>query len=108
MLPKIQRIGTDRFGEIMKNGRTVRSSVLYTRFEPNTIKRFAVSVPKKVEKSAVKRHFIKRRVMAAIREESVHFPSGDYIIFVTSEMKGSTLPVLKELLEDLGKRVALR
>jgi len=108
MLPKIQRIGTDRFGEIMKNGRTVRSSVLYTRFEPNTDKRFAVAVSKKVEKSAFKRHFIKRKVMEALREESVHYPDGDYIIFVTKEMAGSTLPIIKELVEDLGKRVALR
>lgn len=108
MLPKIQRIGTDRFAEIMKNGRTVRSSVLYTRFEPNTTKRFAVAVPKKVEKSAVKRHFLKRRIMEALREESVHFPVADYIVFVTEEIKGSSPEIIHSVLADLGKRVALR
>jgi ribonuclease P protein component len=108
MLPKFERIGSDRFNEIIEQGRTVRSNVLYTRFEQNTEKRFAVVIPKKLEKSAVKRHFFKRRIFASLAKVKDSFPDGDYIIFATPEVKGVAGQLLDTVLEDLGKKVAVR
>lgn len=75
-----------------KKGHTVFSSkeitIIYNE-NPRKFLRFAVVVPKKVQKSAVNRNKIRRRVYEALRleiKENTLFPkTGDFIILVHSK-----------------------
>ena len=107
MLSKQDRINTERFREIIENGKNVRSSVIFTKFLPNKDNsRFAVSVPKKVIKGAIERHLLKRRIMASLRRKKDVFPNGDYIVFATEHIIGSRGAVLDTIIEDLAGKVA--
>lgn len=58
---------------VYKHGKTVRSSDIALRYSPNQKRssfRCAVVVSKKVEKSAVKRNKIRRRISAVIRQNA--------------------------------------
>jgi ribonuclease P protein component len=85
MLPKVQRINTNRFNEIITSGKNINAGGFYFKVLPCEEMRFAVVVPKKICKNAVKRHFIKRRVFNAIKENKVLFPTADYLVFVNKE-----------------------
>ena len=106
MLPKKDRITTERFKEIMDSGKTVRSAILYTKFLPNEKHRFAVSIPKKIVKSAVNRHLIKRRIISSISNNWESFPPADYIVFATEQVVGSQGSVLDQIVKDLSEKVA--
>ena len=106
MLPKKDRITTERFKNIMETGKTVRSAILHTKFLPNEKHRFAISVPKKVVKSAVNRHLLKRRIISSISNNWEIFPPADYIIFATDKVVGSQGSVLDQIIKDLAEKVA--
>lgn len=106
MLPKKERIKTVRFNELIKEGKTVRSNVLYLKFLPNEILRFAVVIPKKIVKSAVHRHLLKRRIMASLENNKESFPVADYLIFITEQMLGNRGTVLDSIIKDLALKVA--
>lgn len=106
MLSKKDRIKTERFEEIIKNGKTIHSSLLYTKFLPNKKQRFAVSVPKKIVKTAVGRHFLKRRIMCSVYNNKNKFPFADYIIFVKPQFVGTQKIEFDKIIEELAKKVA--
>lgn len=85
MLPKTQRISTKRFGEIMASGRNINAGGFYFKTLNNDFLRFAVAIPKKVAKSAIKRHLLKRRIFNVVKENKDIFPIADYIIFANKE-----------------------
>lgn len=115
MLPKAKRLGTDRFREIIKEGKTARTEVVYIKFLSKNTKnkdseepRFAVSVPKKLVKSAVKRHLIKRRMMVALGYNYDRFPKGgDYILFVTEKIMGAHGNVLDSIIKNVAKKIII-
>ncbi|MDA8611254.1 ribonuclease P protein component [Candidatus Pacebacteria bacterium] len=106
MLSKRDRITTERFKDIIENGKTVRSAVLYTKLLPNKIHRFSVVVPKKVVKSAVRRNLLKRKIVASISNNWENFVPADYIIFATEQVIGSNGVVLDNIIKDLAEKVA--
>lgn len=69
MLSKRERIPRSQFASILKEGRYVKSPSFLLRIAPSGSKRaqIAVSVSKKVSKSAVGRNALRRRTYAAIR-----------------------------------------
>jgi ribonuclease P protein component len=85
MLPKSERLDTKRFNEIIASGRNINAGGFYVKFLDGDDIKFAVAVSKKVTKSAVKRHFIKRRVFGALVNVKKLFPSGHYIVFINKE-----------------------
>lgn len=100
MLSKKQRIDTKRFNEIITSGRNIGSGAIYFKFLPNEISRFAVVVSKKVAKSAIKRHFIKRRLFKAIKGNFESFPVGDYIVFANKNILDMEYSEINNLLRD--------
>lgn len=90
----------------MEEGKTVRSAVLYTKFLPNEKHRFAVSVPKKIVKTAVGRHLLKRKIISSISNNWNNFPPADYIVFATEQVIGSQGKVMDEIINDLSRKVA--
>lgn len=71
MLSKKQRLSRKEFSLVYKNGRRLNAnlfSLVYKKIDTAHIPRFSVVVSKKVSKSAVGRHLLKRRVYASVRE----------------------------------------
>lgn len=80
---------------VYKHGQTVRGSMLSLKFVPNTRRsayRLAVVVSKKVDKSAVVRNRIRRRVYEVVRqlEDRIQAPY-DMVLTVFSEQL-ATMP----------------
>ncbi|MDO4741768.1 MAG: ribonuclease P protein component [Candidatus Saccharibacteria bacterium] len=71
-----------------KEGKTIRTAKMSLVFVENKRKftRIAVVVSKKVEKTAVKRNRIRRRVYEALRVNFQHIPKGyDYVFIIYSK-----------------------
>lgn len=71
MLAQKNRLTRTEFNEYFKQGRVYHGELLYVRVvqvKDSPDKKFSCVVSKKVAKSAVKRHLIKRRVYNALRE----------------------------------------
>ncbi len=91
---------------VYRHGRTVRTPKLSLVFVENKRKftRFAVVVSKKVEKSAVKRNLIRRRVYEVLRLNLDKIPKErDYVFVVFSKDLGR-MP-FRQIEELLGKLV---
>ena len=91
---------------VYQNGKTIRSSKMSLVFAKNSkgFTRFAVIVSKKVEKSAVKRNFIRRRVYEALRVNFDLIPKKmDYLFVIYSKEIGK-MP-FSELEAILGQLV---
>lgn len=106
MFSKKERINTERFTEIIQLGNTIRSTALYIKFIPGEQKRFAVVVPKKLEKGAVGRHLLKRRIAASLKKHTDLFPNADYIVFASEGIKGAQGATLDVIIQELAAKVA--
>ena len=91
---------------VYQKGKTIRSPKMSLVFAENTrgYTRVAVVVSKKVEKTAVGRNRIRRRVYEAIRINMEYLPKKRDYIFVVFTNKILEIP-FKELEEILGKLV---
>lgn len=76
------------------HGKTIRSPKISLVYNDNSrgFQRFAVVVSKKVEKSAVGRNRIRRRVYEALRLELPNFPAKRDNIFVIYHKDIGTMP----------------
>lgn len=91
---------------VYQHGKTLRSPNMSLVFMPNKRKftRFAVVVSKKVEKSAVARNRIRRRVYEALRKNFELIPKeNDYIFVIFSKNVGEMS--FSELEKQLGTLV---
>ncbi|MFA7193658.1 MAG: ribonuclease P protein component [Candidatus Paceibacterota bacterium] len=105
MLPKTQRINTQRFGEIMASGRNINAGGFYLKTLNNDSLRFAVAIPKKVVKSAIKRHLLKRRIFNIIKENKDLFPVADYIVFTNKEALDLNRVQMEEAIKIAAQKV---
>jgi ribonuclease P protein component len=105
MLPRKHRINSELFQEIMKKGhrRPFSFGLIYTYPGPNPL--FAVAVPKKVEKTSVGRHRLKRRILGCILKLSL--PKQAIILVPNNKLDSLShtemFEVLKTLLDSLSK-----
>ncbi|MEY2641189.1 MAG: Ribonuclease [Candidatus Parcubacteria bacterium] len=106
MLRKKDRLTTESFTAVIASGKTYRVPTGYLKVIPGDVSAFAIAVPKKVVKSAVRRHLIKRRVFSALRPIAGQFPVGHYVFFVTSESAAFSVDAFTEMLTELAKTVA--
>ncbi len=91
---------------VYRHGKTVRSQQMSLVFAPNTkgLTRIAVVVSKKVERSAVRRNRIRRRVYEALRKNFDLVPSKTDYIFVVYSRELLKMP-FGEIESALGKLV---
>lgn len=108
MLPKSERLDTKRFDEIIASGRNINAGGFYFKALNNDFLRFAVVVPKKVSKSAIKRHFLKRKIFNIIKENKGLFPVADYIIFLNKEILDMTNDQIVENIKNMAQKLATR
>ncbi len=93
----------------MTSGKNISTGGFYLKtLKSNEIKdisRFAVAVPKKVAKNAIKRHFLKRRVFNIVKENKALFPVADYIIFVNKEALLLNKAQMEEAIKIMAQKV---
>jgi ribonuclease P protein component len=106
MLPKKKRLDTKRFDEIIASGRNISAGAFYLKALKSDTLRFAVVIPKKMAKSAIKRHLLKRRVFNSIKENKTLFPSGDYIVFANKEVTEMDMSQITENIKNMAQKLA--
>lgn len=80
--------GYNALNFVYKQGRTVRGPVLLLRYAPNPKRqecRVAVVVSKKVNRSAVARNRMRRRVYGAVERRVGDWPAFDLVFTVTDD-----------------------
>lgn len=92
---------------VYQHGKTIRTPWLSLIFVRNAKRftRFSVVVSKKVDKSAVVRNRIRRRVYEVLRKNMEYIPRGYDYIFVVYSRDVLTMPFM-ELEKKLGELVA--
>ncbi|MBP7119367.1 ribonuclease P protein component [Candidatus Woesebacteria bacterium] len=106
MLPKNERLTTAEFDTIIASGKVVRNETAHVKFLPSDSKKFAVAAPKKLIKTSVMRHFMKRRIYRSLQECKEVFPNGHYIVFVTKELAATPKDSFVKVLKSLALKVA--
>lgn len=111
MLPRSKRVSIHRFLEIIKKGEVIHSSFFIMRFVKTVSKsHFAVSVPKKVAKTAVERNKIRRRVYSVLKNLIPRLKHSNDVVLI---MKGgserlSILDLEKKMYEAFVKSGLLK
>ena len=107
MFKRSQRINSERFREVMKSPKVIRGDFVYIRFIENDLNasRFSVVVPKKVVKSAVSRHFIKRKIVNLLKKVSKEYPVNDYLVFVSKDIKDVSIDDIKSDLINIRQSI---
>lgn len=86
MLSSSNRLSTSIFKHIIQNGGVFHGNFFIIRCEySKDLSHFAVSVPKKVAKTAVLRNKIRRRVYSIIRKFKDSFISKQNIVFIAKK-----------------------
>ena len=97
MIPSKQKVSTGLFKVVLEKGINFKSESFSLKVLPlaKGTARFSVVVPKKIEKSAVGRNTIKRRVYRVIRPIlSLAKPGSVCIFFIKRKISLESLPVL--------------
>lgn len=89
----------------MASGRNISAGGFYLKTLNNDSLRFAVAIPKKVAKSAIKRHLLKRRIFNIIKENKAIFPVADYIVFANKESLVLNKTQTEEAIKMLAQKV---
>ena len=110
MLRKNERLKRSEFNRFFSLGRRLQSKLFQVVFHPHKSFHASVVVSKKVEKSAVKRNKIRRRLYDILRRhKDAGGKSGIYIIIVKGGAnKLSYKELKKELLEIIGRTTKSR
>jgi ribonuclease P protein component len=106
MLPRSQRVSIHLFEDIMKRGGLLHSPFFVLRFSNTASKsRFAISVPKKVAKTATERNKIKRRVYSILRKLIPQLKQNmEMVMIVKSELtKLSHIKIEEEIRKNFVK-----
>lgn len=106
MFKKTNRLTTPEFQSVIDTGRTIRVDSAHLKYVPADIQKFAVAVPKKIVKTSVGRHLVKRRIFAALKSRQSQFPAGHYIIFASPELVKASTETIGSIIGSLAQRVA--
>ena len=102
MFPQKQRVPRKLIEEIFKNKTKNFSTVnFFVKKQENnlTFPRFAVIVSKKIDKSSVKRHTVKRKILNQIKKTNTT-SAKDFVITPKNNLSGTKTT---EIIEELGK-----
>ncbi|MBN2884463.1 ribonuclease P protein component [Patescibacteria group bacterium] len=112
MIPSAHKISLDRdFEKIFKTGRSIYGRFLGFKILKNNLdySRFSIILGKKIKKSAVARHLLKRKIFNIISKERIKLPfSIDCVIIVLPSAKECPKPEeleveIKEMLVKIVK-----
>ena len=106
MFSKSKRINRKDFDNVLMNGKVFHGKTIYIRYikgKSGELKRFSVVVPKKVLSGAVKRHFLRRKVVKSLKCVEENCPSGDFLIFIKKEFLINENSDINSELQDIVK-----
>ncbi|MES2087936.1 MAG: ribonuclease P protein component [Patescibacteria group bacterium] len=110
MIPSNRKVGTRLFKDILEKGKSFHSE----SFSLRTVSlgsqpaRFSVVVSKKIEKRAVQRNFMKRRMYALIRPYLSKAKSGlQAVFFLKKKIAKDPIEKLKTEIEAVFKKAAI-
>lgn len=107
MFPRRERLSRELIPSIIKSGRRFSSPHLSVLIPKNGVlppkkRGYAVIIPKKAERLSVKRHAIKRRILAALRQLTL--PPA-LIIFPYSSASSVSYQDIKNEIEELLSKI---
>jgi len=97
MFSRKNRIPREKLEEIIKQSKSLGGDFFNIKFSENNLDfpRFSVVVSKKVCKSSVGRHLLKRRTFSVIRASFKAFSNKDYVFFVKKEALNKDFKTIK-------------
>ena len=110
MLPKSHRLPSLDIRRVMRTGRRMNSDTLQLIYVPaikEGTRRFAIVVPKIVDKRATVRNRLKRLIREALWSELPNITPLDSIVQVKRKPASTTLIVIKRLLHETLERASL-
>jgi len=103
MFKKQARLSRKEFSDTLKNGSRLRGTLLHLITCPSESGKVAVVVGKRIEKSAVKRHTLRRRIFSALH--SAQAPQNRNIVaLATSKVVEATVQELETEIATLLKQ----
>jgi ribonuclease P protein component len=97
--------GYNALNFVYKQGRTARSPMLLLRYAPNprrTECRVAVVISKKVNKSAVDRNRMRRRIYGVVEDRVGEWPAYDMVFTVTDDkLRDISEKDIKNIINDI-------
>jgi ribonuclease P protein component len=110
MLPKRHRLDRELFDSVNQNGRSFHSPFFSARIDRITAeeRRFSFVISKKVVKTSVERHLLRRRGYAAVREVFPGIRPGFAVIFfLKKEAVSADYQAFRQAIEDTLKNARL-
>ena len=97
MFSRKNRIPRERLEEIIKQSKSSGSDFFNVKYIENKLDfpRFSIIVSKKVTKSSVGRHLLKRRLCSIINSEANYFSGKDCVFFIKKEASKEPFKNLK-------------
>lgn len=88
MFSKKQRLKTSEYDEVFNFGKTFKNKGFLIKYRENKLgySRFAITIPKKQAKLAVKRHLYKRKFFNFLKETNLINTSKDFVFIFNKEM----------------------
>jgi ribonuclease P protein component len=107
MFSKKYRLNSQDFDEVFGGGQKVFNKNFLLKHKDNNWghSRFAVAVPKKQIKSAIKRHLLKRRFFAAIKETNFDEFNKDFVFILNQSLLSVEYNDLTEGLKELKNKL---
>ena len=105
MLPKSSRIPRALFKPLLESRQYFNSAHFSLRVAPSDKVRVAVSVSKKISKSAVVRNRIRRRAYSTLRPTLPHLPNRLFLLIAKSGVEKVKGQVLIDELAGLFKKI---
>lgn len=99
MLPKKKRISRSEFAEVYTSLKNLRGSFFYIKTNrTHPIFKVSIVISKKVCKSSVERHFLKRIMYDVFQKlDQEHSLKGFYIIFIQQKTKNTFVEIVDEV-----------
>lgn len=104
MLKKKERLSRDAFNRFFSVGKRYHVPLFQLIYAPHTSFHTAVVVSKKIEKLAVERNRLRRRVYDCVRRRRVDLGTGVYILIAKQPARRAPYTLIKESVTELIKQ----
>lgn len=103
MFSKKQRLNTEEFNTVFKQGKGLRSPFFVFKYKKSGLPypRFAVAVSKKIAKTAVQRHLLKRRFLNSLKESKIMDLNYDFLFVLNKEITEKTKKEITLIINEI-------
>jgi ribonuclease P protein component len=105
MFSKSFLLNKKEFEEVFKKGRAISNDFLLCKVLKGENLGVAVSVSKKVAKSAVKRHFIKRKILRVLRDNQATLKANQMVFILRKDISNVDNDQLRGIILDIVNKI---